>query len=139
MKPPDVGYTQSISSNLIQPMQNQPTMEETKTIFNATRIVWYIFYVLEVLLAFRFILKLLGANPSAGFTELIYALSSVPLAPFRLVFGTNAVGASVFEWSTLLAMAVYWVLVWGIIKLVLMGRTVNTHKAENALEQQDSI
>jgi len=120
-------------------MQNQPTTEETKTIFNATRIVWYIFYVLEVLLAFRFILKLLGANSSAGFTELIYTLSSVPLAPFRFVFETNAVGASVFEWSTLLAMAVYWVLVWGIIKLVLMGRTVNTHKAENALEQQDSI
>lgn len=120
-------------------MQTESTTQETKTIFNATRIVWYIFYVLEVLLAFRFILKLLGANASAGFTELIYTLSSIPLAPFRLVFQNNAVGSNVFEWSTLLAMAVYWVLVWGIIRLVLMGRTVDTYKAEDALEEQDSI
>ncbi len=120
-------------------MQTEPTTQETKTIFNATRIVWYIFYVLEVLLAFRFILKLLGANASASFTELIYTLSSVPLTPFRFVFQNDAVGSSIFEWSTLLAMVVYWVLVWGIIKLVLMGRTVDIYKAENALEKQDSI
>lgn len=124
---------------MLHPMPNQPTTQETKTIFNVTRITWYVFYVLEVLLAFRFILKLLGANASAGFTELIYTLSSIPLAPFRFVFQNNAVGSSVFEWSTLLAMAVYWVLVWGIVKLVLMGRTVDTYKAENALERQDSV
>lgn len=120
-------------------MQNQPTPQETKTIFHTTRIVWYIFYVLEVLLAFRFALKLLGANAGAGFTELVYTLSSLPLAPFRFVFQNNAVGGSVFEWSTLLAMVVYWILAWGIVRLILMGRTVDTYRAESAIEKQDTV
>ena len=120
-------------------MPNQPTREQTVALFRTTRIVWYIFYVLEALLAFRFILKLLGANAGAGFTELIYTLSAVPLAPFRFVFSNNAVGGSVIEWSTLLAMVVYWVLVWGIIKLVLIPRTVDTRRAADSLEQQDQV
>lgn len=120
-------------------LQNQPSPGETKTLFTITRILWYVFYVIEALLAFRFILKLLGANPGAGFSSLVYNLSSIPLAPFRFVFNNNAVGNSVFEWSTVLAMIVYWVLVWGIVKLVLMGRTVDTYRAKNALEEQDSL
>lgn len=120
-------------------VQNQPTPQETKTLFHTTRIVWYIFYVVEVLLGFRFVLKLLGANQGAGFTDLIYTLSSIPLAPFRFVFPTNAVGGAVFEWSTILAMAVYWVLVWGIVRLVLMGRTVDTYRAKDAIEKQDTV
>jgi hypothetical protein len=120
-------------------MPNQPTAEQTDTLFKTTRIIWYIFYVVQALLAFRFVLKLLGANPNAGFTELIYTLSSIPLAPFQFVFSNNAVGGSVIEWSTLLAMAVYWVLVWGIIKLVLIPRTVDTHRAKDSLEKQDEV
>ena len=118
---------------------NHPSSGETTVIFKATRIVWYIFYVLEALLAFRFTLKLLGANAGAGFTEFIYTLSSVPLAPFRFVFNNDAVGGSVIEWSTLLAMAVYWALVWGVIKLILLSRTVDTRRAEVALEKQDEV
>jgi len=118
---------------------NQPSPEETKNLFLATRILWYVFYVIEVLLGFRFILKLLGANPGAGFTDIVYTLSSIPLAPFRFVFSNDAVGGSVIEWSTLLAMAVYWVLVWGIVKLVLMGRTVDTYRAKDAIEKQDTV
>jgi len=120
-------------------MSNQATEQEIKTIFTVTKILWYVFYVLEANLAFRFILKLLGANPGAGFTNLIYTLSAAPLAPFRFVFENNALGGSVFEWNTLLAMVVYWMIIWGIVKLVLMGRTVNSHKAENVLEKQDSL
>lgn len=119
--------------------QNQPSPQETKGLFLATRVLWYVFYVIEALLAFRFILKLLGANPGAGFTDIIYTLSAVPLAPFQFVFNNNAVGGSVIEWSTLLAMIVYWVLVWGVVKLVLMGRTIDTNRAKDVIEEQDSV
>lgn len=139
MHPSELGYTFSIIPNYLIMPPNQPTPQETRTLYNTTRILWYVFYVLEVVLAFRFLLKLLGANPGAGFTDLIYTLSAVPLAPFRFVFSNNAVGASVFEWSTLLAMIVYWVLVWGIVKLVLMSRTVDPARAKDALEKQDSV
>lgn len=108
-----------------------------KPLYRGTQIAWYIFYVVEALLLFRFLLKLLGANPSAGFTEFIYTLSGVFVAPFRLVFRTSQAGSSVFEWSTLLAMLVYWVLVWGIIRLIVMGKPVSQGEARAKLERQD--
>ncbi|OGG87701.1 hypothetical protein A2592_01010 [Candidatus Kaiserbacteria bacterium RIFOXYD1_FULL_42_15] len=113
-------------------------MNNEKTLYKTTRVIWYVFYVLEALLLFRFILKLLGANAAAGFTNFIYSLSYVPLAPFRLVFGTNSVGGSTLEWSTLLAMLVYWVVAWGIIKLVVMNRPLDEREAERGLEMQDN-
>ncbi len=108
-----------------------------KPLYRGTQIAWYIFYFIEALLLFRFLLKLLAANPNAGFTEFIYAVSGVFVAPFRFVFRTTQVGGSVFEWSTLLAMLVYWVLVWGIIRLIVIGKPVSQGEAHAKLERQD--
>ncbi len=106
-------------------------------LYRGTQIAWYLFYVVEVLLLFRFVLKLLAANPGAGFTDFIYTISHPFVAPFLLVFRTSAVGGSVFEWSTLLAMLVYWILVWGIIRLIVMGKPVSQTEAAVKLERQD--
>lgn len=108
-----------------------------KPLYRGTQIAWYIFYLIEALLLFRFLLRLLAANPNAGFTEFIYAISGVFVAPFRYVFRVTAVGGSAFEWSTLLAMLVYWVLVWGIIRLIVMGKPVTQGEAHAKLERQD--
>ena len=62
---------------------NSPT---TKPLYRGTQIVWYILGLLEALLAFRFVLKLLAANPSAGFSSFIYAVSYPFTAPFNTVF-----------------------------------------------------
>lgn len=107
-------------------------------LYKLTRAIWYVSSFLESLLLFRFVLKLLGANPDAGFTQLMYGITSVPLAPFRYVFDTNSVGSSVVEWSTLLAMLVYWVMTWGIVKLVVMNRAVDPVEAERGLRLQDN-
>lgn len=111
----------------------------TKPLYRGTQIVWYILGVIEVLLAFRFVLKLLGANPGAGFTDFIYGVTYVFAAPFLNVFRITAVAGSVFEWTTLLAMFVYWVIAVGIIKLFLMGKTVSTPEAAVKLEKQETI
>ncbi|MBP9757826.1 MAG: YggT family protein [Candidatus Pacebacteria bacterium] len=108
-----------------------------KPLYRGTQIAWYIFYVIEALLLFRFLLKLLAANSNAGFTEFIYTISGVFVAPFRFVFRTSQAGASVFEWSTLLAMLVYWVLVWGIIRLIVIGKPVTQGEARAKLDNQD--
>lgn len=113
-------------------------MSNEKNLYQTTKIIWYVFYFIEALLLFRFMLKLLGANPGAGFTSLIYNISAVPLAPFQFVFPANSVASSVFEWSTLLAMVVYYFIAWGIVKLVLMGREVDEYDAEQSLNQQDN-
>jgi len=110
----------------------------TKPLYRGTQIVWYVLGFIEVTLAFRFALKLLGANPEAGFTSLIYGVTHVFASPFINVFGMTQVAGNVFEWTTLLAMLVYAVLAWGIVRLFLMGKTVSTPEAAVKLNDQES-
>lgn len=109
----------------------------TKPIYRGTQIVWYILGLIEVLLAFRFILKLLGANAAAGFTSFIYGATSLFASPFLNVFSITKAAGSTLEWTTLLAMLVYWILAIGIIKLFLMGKTVSTEEAAVKLDDQE--
>jgi hypothetical protein len=109
----------------------------TKPLYRGTQIVWYILAILEVLLAFRFFLKLLAANPGAGFTSFIYGVTHPFVAPFLNVFRITRVEGSVFEWTTILAMLVYWLIALAIIKLFLMGREVSTPEAAIKLEEQE--
>jgi hypothetical protein len=110
----------------------------TKPLYRGTQVVWYILGLIEVLLAFRFVLKLLGANPTAGFTSFIYGVSYILATPFLSVFRISQVAGNVFEWTTFLAMFVYWVLAVGIIKLFLMGKTVSTPEAATKLNDQEN-
>jgi hypothetical protein len=110
----------------------------TKPLYRATQIVWYILGIVEVLLVFRFVLRLLGANPEAGFTSSIYGASYFFAAPFLSVFRvTKVIAGSYFEWTTLLAMFVYWVLAFGVIKLFLIGKTVSTPEAATKLNEEE--
>jgi len=113
---------------------NSPT---TKPLYHGTQVVWYILGLLEVILAFRFVLKLLAANPSAGFSKFIYTVSYVFAAPFLNVFSASKVEGSVFEWTTLLAMFVYCLIAWGIVKLFFMSKTVSTTEAATKLDKEN--
>jgi ABC-type Na+ efflux pump permease subunit len=108
-----------------------------KPLFRGTQVVWYLFYVVETLLLFRFLLKLIAANPDAWFTNFIYTVSYPFAAPFLYVVRATQVSGSVFEWTTLLAMLVYWVVAWGIVRLFVMGKPVSTGEAEVKLAKQD--
>lgn len=109
----------------------------TKPLYRGTQIVWYIAGLLEAILAFRFLLKLFGANPAAGFTSFIYGITYPFAAPFLSVFKITVVQGSVFEWTTLLAMLVYLFIAMGIAKLLVMGKTVSTPEAAVKLNNQD--
>jgi hypothetical protein len=109
----------------------------TQPLYRGTQIVWYILGLVEVLLAFRFVLKLLGANAGAGFTSFIYGVTAPFAAPFVTVFRMSKAEGSIFEWTTLLAMLVYYIIAWGIIKMLVMGKTVSTPEAAVKLDQQD--
>lgn len=91
-------------------------------------IIWYIVGLIGILLAFRFVLKLLGANPNSGFVDFIYTVSGVLTAPFDNIFGVATAQAgevnSVFEPSILVAIAVYSLIGWGLTKLL----TLNSSK-----------
>jgi hypothetical protein len=109
----------------------------TQPLYRATQAVWYLLGLLEALLAFRFVLKFLGANPNAGFTQFIYGVTAPFASPFLNVFRISYVEGSVVEWTTLLAMLVYWLIAYAIIKLLLIGKPVSTPEAAVKLDQQE--
>src|SRR4029078_3658996 len=78
----------------------QAAFHTKKTIFRSYQVIWYVVGFIEFLLIFRVFLKLFGANPRSGFTDLIYALSYPFAAPFVNVFGVPNAGGFVFESGT---------------------------------------
>ena len=89
----------------------------------AARVVWFIAGIILALLAIRFVLILLGASTVSSFVNFIYIVSYPFAAPFFGVFGyTLQYGVSRFELSTLVAMAIYALIAWGIVKLITIRR-----------------
>jgi len=99
----------------------------------ASRVVWYIAGILLVLLGFRFALALLGANPANGFANFIYTTSHPFVSPFFSLFNYDLrYGVSRFETFTLVAMAVYALIAFGISRLLTINKPSHTHTASHA-------
>lgn len=86
------------------------------------RAIYYIFGILEVLLAFRLIFKLAGASQGSYFVSFIYAVTRIFILPFEGIFRRGVAEGiettSVLEPATIVALAVYTLLAWGIVELV---------------------
>jgi len=85
-------------------------------------LIYFLFGFLEILLAFRFIFKLTGANISSGFVNLIYDLTGIFVIPFEGIFRRGSAeimdSTSIFEPATIVAILVYGIIAWGIVKLI---------------------
>ena len=101
----------------IAPVVNVATNSQT-----IEYLIYFFCGALEVLLAFRLILKLTGASISSAFVGLIYGLTGIFILPFEGIFRrayTQGVETTaILEPSTLVAIVVYAVLAWGIVKLI---------------------
>lgn len=101
---------------------SSPEAEELQNAFTFSSLVYYFAGVIETLLAFRFILKALGANPGSGFVTFIYSITSPLEYPFRGIFSpattTGIETRSVVEPSTIVAIFVYALIAAGIAELV---------------------
>ena len=82
------------------------------------RLVMFFFGAIEVLIAIRFVFKLLGASGKSPFVQFIYSTSAIFMAPFEAIFKTQRVAGSVFELSALVAIAIYALAAWGIVSLI---------------------
>jgi YGGT family len=71
-------------------------------------LLWFL-TVLEVTLLIEFFLMLIGAAQNNLFAGFMYALTVIPLYPFNGIVPSTKLGNSgaMIEWSTLIAMAVY--------------------------------
>jgi uncharacterized protein YggT (Ycf19 family) len=86
--------------------------------FKAAAAVGFVVGVIDVLIAGRFLLKLLGASTESAFVNLIYAVSSPLVAPFHGIFPNSGSAANSFEPAALVAIAVYAVIGWGAVMLI---------------------
>lgn len=96
------------------------------------RVVSYVFGAIEVILAMRFVLLLLGANAETAFVSFVYDLSSIFMAPFNAVFETQTAGGATIEWSALIAIAVYALLGWGAVNLI---RAISPRRGSHTVER----
>lgn len=92
--------------------------ERRARVARAAQIIWYVTGILEAFLGLRFLMKLMAANPSAGFSRFIYGLTEVFLVPFVGLFSTPIAGNVILELSTLFAMVVYALIAWGVVRAV---------------------
>jgi YGGT family len=82
-----------------------------------SRVTYFVLTVLEIILLLRFFFRLLGANQDNAFITFLYNLSHIFVVAFNGIFNDQALGRSVFETSTIVAMVVYALLAWGIVSL----------------------
>jgi hypothetical protein len=83
-----------------------------------TRGVWFLAALLEAALAFRIAFKLFEANPDSGFVRFINGFTDPFVAPFNGIFSTPESDGSVFDSNALLAMFVYLLATWAIVRLI---------------------
>ena len=92
--------------------------ERRMGLFQVNRILWSILAFLEILLAFRVALRLIAANADSGFAMLIYGITGIFTAPFNGLIATPTSGGSSLEVTTLISMAVYALMFWGVAYVI---------------------
>jgi hypothetical protein len=86
--------------------------------FRAAAVVGFVVGLVDVLIAARFLGKLLGASAQSSFVHFIYQVSSVMVAPFTGIFGDTGNKTNTFETASLVAIVVYAVIGWGLVVLI---------------------
>lgn len=98
--------------------QSEPEREQRIFTFKASQLIWLVFGVLEVLIALRIGLMLVGANPDSPVVAMIYGITALFLLPFVGLIGSPTFGGLVLEVSSMFAMLIYALIAWVIDRLV---------------------
>ena len=95
-----------------------PRLARVNVLDRTARIVYFIIGVFEVLLLLRFVFRLMGAGAN-GLVNLIYNITGPMVIPLNGIFNDQSLSrTNVLEISTLLAMVVWALIGWGIVKLL---------------------
>jgi hypothetical protein len=108
----------TVTESEVQTTQKEPERERRIFTFKATQLIWLFLGILEGLLALRFVLKLIAANPDSPIAALIYGVTNLFLLPFAGLTATPSAGGMVLELSTMIAMVVYGLIAWAIERII---------------------
>jgi uncharacterized protein YggT (Ycf19 family) len=118
----------------VRPAEYRRDVVQKDAVSPAFGIAWVVYVVLGIgvgLIIIRVILKALAANTGADFTRFIYGITDPLVAPFQGIFATRQAGTgSVFEFSSVVAIVVYALAAWAIVRLAALAgrrRTTTTY------------
>jgi hypothetical protein len=100
------------------PAELSPATGEGRYNFRAAAVVGFIVGAVDIFIAARFLGKLLGASSQSAFVSFIYQVSAPMVAPFKGIFGNAGSSSNSFETASLVAIAVYAVIGWGLVVLI---------------------
>jgi hypothetical protein len=100
------------------PSERVIVAEQPRYNFRAAAAVGLIVGVVDILIAGRFLLELLGASTQSSFVGFIYGVTAPLVAPFRGIFPNSGSSANSFEPAALVAIAVYALIGWGAVVLI---------------------
>ncbi len=111
--------------------------EVEKAIIRGKQTLWYIWIIIEILLLFRFLLKLFSANPANSFNVLVNVFSTPFMFLFAGLFSSTSLQASgsIIEWSTLVAMIVYTIIAWLTSLFFKLVKPIDPKEAEEKVEK----
>ena len=101
------------------PATTSRTVSTYPVAYRAVSMVWLVVGLINTILAFDFFFRLANAN-DVGFANFIYNVGGALAAPFDGIFGiSRTVGSqSIVRWSDLIAMLVYSLVGYAIVKIV---------------------
>jgi len=102
----------------VRTSQSEPEREQRIFTFKASQVIWLLLGILEVLIALRIGLKLIGANPDSPIVALIYGFTYLFLFPFEGMTAAPSAGGMVLELSSFFAMAIYALIAWAVERAV---------------------
>jgi hypothetical protein len=114
----DVDDNNRIEMRRRQKVYRNQDAERRLAVGKIASFIWLLFGVLDVLLLFRFGLKLLGANPANSFANFVYDLSDLFLKPFVGLIESPTADGMVLDAPVLVAIVVYSLVAWVLVRLV---------------------
>jgi len=100
-----------------------------------SQFIWLVFGILEVLIGIRVVLRLAAANLHNQFAILVNTFTDIFLRPFFGLFGAPAVGGRVLEITSIIAMFVYALIAWVLVKLVRVILDWNTTRVTETYDK----
>jgi len=102
----------------VRTTEHEQGREQRVATFKATQMIWLLLGILEAVIALRVVFKLIAVNAANPFATLLYNVTHLFVAPFASLTSAPAVGGMVLEISSILAMIVYLLIAWALVRIV---------------------
>jgi len=115
----------SVDVEQAQTVVGDPYAPRRDVMYRVQEALYLVFGLIDMLIAIRFVLKLLGANSGSSFVAFMYNITAPLVAPFAGIFSPIQTGSSVFEPMDLVAILIWALVGWLLVRLawLLLGES----------------